>query len=69
MFKNSDSDNDTEVGHTCSGRTFIEVPPVNLFEQTHEPLAQDEGFYSGEEEELVNKEHSESTREGKEKTE
>jgi hypothetical protein len=58
MFKNSDSDNDTEVGHTRSGRTFREVPLVNLFEQSHEPLAQDEGFYSGEEEELLNEEHS-----------
>jgi hypothetical protein len=35
---------------------------VNLFEQSHEPLVQDEGFYSGEEEELLNEEHSESTR-------
>jgi hypothetical protein len=69
MFKNSDSDNDTEVGHTRSGRTFREVPLVNLFEQNHEPLAQDEGFYSGEEEELLNEEHSESTRAEEEKTE
>jgi hypothetical protein len=59
MFNNSDSDNDTEVGHMHSGRTFREVPLVNLFEHNHEPLAQDEGFYSGEEEELLNEEHSE----------
>jgi hypothetical protein len=44
MFKNldnnnSDSDNDTEVGHTYSGRGFREVPLVNLFEKYHEPLA------------------------------
>jgi hypothetical protein len=69
MFKNSDSDNDIEVGHTCSGRTFREVPLVNLFEQNHEPLAQDEGFYSGEEEELLNEEHSKSTRAEEGKTE
>jgi hypothetical protein len=42
---------------------------VNLFEQGHEPLAQDEGFYSGEEEELLNEEHSESTRVEEEQTE
>jgi hypothetical protein len=58
MFKNSYIDNDTEVGHTHSGRTFREVPLVNLFEQNHEPLAQDEGFYNGEEEEILNKEYS-----------
>jgi hypothetical protein len=69
MFKNSDSDNDIEVGHTHSGRAFREVPLVNLFEHSHEPLAQDEGFYSGEEEELVNQEHSESVREEEGKTE
>jgi hypothetical protein len=68
MFKNSDRDSDTEVGHTRSGRTFREVPLVNLFEQNHEPT-HEEGFYSGEEEELLNKEHSESTREKEEKTE
>ena len=61
MFKNLDSDNDTEVGYMRSGRTFREVPLVKLFKQSHEPL-QDEGFYSGEEEELLNKEHSESAR-------
>jgi hypothetical protein len=53
MFKNSDSDNDIEVGHMPSGRTFRKVPLVNLFEQSHKPLAHDEGFYSGEEEELL----------------
>jgi hypothetical protein len=68
MFKNLDSDNDTNIRHTHSGRTFREVPLVNLFEQSHEPT-QEEGFYSGEEEELLNEEHSESTREEEEKTE
>jgi hypothetical protein len=63
MFKNSDNDNDTEVGHTRSERSFREVPLVNLFDQGHEPLAQDEGFCSGDEEELLNEEHSESARE------
>ena len=57
MFKNSDSDNDIEVGHTHSGRTFREVPLVNLFEQDHKPLLPKEGFYSGEEEELLSEEH------------
>jgi hypothetical protein len=69
MFKNLDSDNDIEVGHTCSGRIFREVPLVNLFEENHIPLVQDEGFYSGEEEELVNEEHSKSGRAEEGKTE
>ena len=58
MFKNSDSDNDIEVGHMHSGRTFREVPLANLFEQYHEPILQEEGFYRGEEDELLNEEHS-----------
>jgi hypothetical protein len=68
MFKNPDSDIDTEVGHTRNGRILRVVSLVNLFEQSHEALVQDEGFYSGEEEELLNEEHSESTREKEEKT-
>ena len=60
MFKNSNSDNNAEVGHTRNGRTFKEVPIVNLFEQSHEPLTQDEGFYSGEAQELLTKEYSRS---------
>jgi hypothetical protein len=68
MFKNSDSDNDIEVGHMRSGRIFKEVPLVNLFEQNHEPLAQEEEFYCGEEEELGNEERSRSTGLEKEKT-
>jgi hypothetical protein len=58
MFKNSDSDNDTEPGHIHSGRVFREVPLVNLFKKNYG----DEGFYSGEEADLTDREHSESTR-------
>jgi hypothetical protein len=42
---------------------------VNLFEQNHEPLVQDQWFCSGEEEELVNEEYSESDRAEEGKTE
>jgi hypothetical protein len=56
MFKNSDSDNDTEIGHMCSGRVFREVPLVNLFKQNY----RDEGFYNGEEADLTDEEHSKS---------
>jgi hypothetical protein len=55
MFKNSDSDSDTEAGHTRSGRVFREVPLVNLFKKNYG----DEGFYSGEEADLTDEEHSE----------
>jgi hypothetical protein len=41
MFKNSDNDSDTEAGHTHSGRSFREVPLVNMFKQSYGPLAQD----------------------------
>jgi hypothetical protein len=58
IFKNSDSDSDTEIEHTNSGRTFREFPLANLFEHDHESLLPEEGFYSGEEEELLSKEHS-----------
>jgi hypothetical protein len=58
MFKNSDNDNDTEVGHTRSGRVFREVPLANLFKKNYG----DEGFYSGEEADLTYKENSESAR-------
>jgi hypothetical protein len=68
MFKDSDSDNDTNIRHMCNGRTFREVPRVNLFEQSRKP-AQEEGFYSGEEEELMTDENSQSAREEEEKTE
>jgi hypothetical protein len=49
MFKNSDNDNDIEAGLTHSGRPFIEVPLANLFKKNY----RDEGFYSGEEEDLT----------------
>jgi hypothetical protein len=47
MFKNSDNNNETKVGHMCSERTFREVPLEKKFEQDHEPLLQEDGFYSG----------------------
>jgi hypothetical protein len=56
MLKNLDSDSDTEAGHTRSGRPFREVPLANLFKKTYG----DEGFYSGEEADLTDKEYSES---------
>jgi hypothetical protein len=55
MFKNSDSDNDTEARHTRSGRAFREVHIVNLFKHKY----RDEGFYSREEVDLMDEEHSE----------
>jgi hypothetical protein len=58
MFKNSDSDSDTEAGLTHSGRSFREVPLANLFKKNY----RDEGFYSGEEEDLTDEEYSESAR-------
>jgi hypothetical protein len=58
MFKNSDNDNDTEAGHTCNGRVFREVHLANLFKKNYG----EEGFYSGEEVELMDKEHSELSR-------
>jgi hypothetical protein len=58
MFRNSDSDSDTEAGHMRSGRAFKEVHLVNPFKQNYG----DEGFYSGEEVDVTNKEHSEPAR-------
>jgi hypothetical protein len=58
MFKNSDNDSDIKVGHTRSGRVFREVHLVNLFKKNYV----DERFYSGEEADLTNEEHSKSTR-------
>jgi hypothetical protein len=55
MFKNSNRDSDTEVGHMHSGRVFREVPLMNLFKQNY----RDKGFYSGEEADLTDEEHSE----------
>jgi hypothetical protein len=58
MFKNLDIDSDTKVAHAHSGIPFIEVPLANLFKKNYG----DEGFYSGEEADLINKEHSKSAR-------
>jgi hypothetical protein len=55
MFKNSDNNSNTKDGHTRSGRVFREVPLVNLFNQNYG----DEGFYSGEEADMIDEEHSE----------
>jgi hypothetical protein len=60
MFKNSDSDNNTEDGHMRSGRVFRGVHLDNLFKQNYG----EEGFYSGEEVDLTDGEHSEPTRTG-----
>jgi hypothetical protein len=65
MFKNLDSDNDTKVGHTRSGRNFREVPLANLFKENYG----DEGFYTGEEAYLTDEEHLESARAEEGKTE
>jgi hypothetical protein len=55
MFKNSDSDSDTKARHTRSGRVFREIHLANLFKQNYG----EEGFYSGEEADLTDEEHSE----------
>jgi hypothetical protein len=57
MFRNSDSDRDTKYGHTHSGRVFRGVHLENLFKQNYG----EEGFYSGEEVDLTDKEHFEPT--------
>jgi hypothetical protein len=58
MFKNLDSDSDTEAGHTHSGRSFREVPLANLFKKNYG----DRGLYSGEEANLTDEEYLESAR-------
>jgi hypothetical protein len=58
MFKNLDSDIDIEAGHTRSGKVFREVHLANLFKKNYG----DEGFYSGEEADLTDEEHSKSAR-------
>ena len=58
MFRNSNSESDTEAGHMCSGRVFKGVHLENLFKKNYG----EEGFYSGEEVDLTDKEHSKSTR-------
>jgi hypothetical protein len=61
MLKNSDSNSNTEARHMRSGRVFGEVHLVNLFKKNYG----DEGFYSGEEADLTDEEHSEPPREEK----
>jgi hypothetical protein len=58
MFKNFDSDNETEARHTCNGRVFRGVHLENLFKKNYK----EKGFYSGEEVDLTNEEHSEPVR-------
>jgi hypothetical protein len=65
MLKNSDNDNDTKAGHTRIGRVFIEVHFVNLFKKKY----RDEDFYSEEEVDLTDEEHSEPAREEEEEAE
>jgi hypothetical protein len=57
MFRNSDCNNDIEARHMCSGRVFRGVHLENLFKQNYG----EEGFYSGEEVDLTDEEHSEPT--------
>jgi hypothetical protein len=49
MFKNLESDSDTEAGHIRNGRAFIEFHLVNLFKKNYG----DKGFYNGEEADLT----------------
>jgi hypothetical protein len=58
MFRNSDNDSDTEDGHMLSGIFFRGVHLENLFKKS----CREEGFYSGEELDLTDKEHLEPTR-------
>jgi hypothetical protein len=46
MFKNSDSDSDSDIeaGHTRSGRIFREVPLENLLSKIMNLLYQKKGF-------------------------
>jgi hypothetical protein len=54
MFKNSNSNSNTEAGHMDSGRVFRGVHLENLFKKNYG----EEGFYSGEEADLMDEEHS-----------
>jgi hypothetical protein len=54
MFRNSESDNDIKARHTHSGKEFREVHLANLFKKNYG----DKGFYSGEEVDLTDEEHS-----------
>jgi hypothetical protein len=55
MFKNLDNDNDTEACHTHSGRVLREVHLEDMFKKNYG----DEGFYNGEEADLIDEEHLE----------
>ena len=57
MFKILDSDSDTEAGHTRNGKVFRGVHLENLFKNNY----REEGFYSGEEVDLIDEEHPEPT--------
>jgi hypothetical protein len=65
MFKNSNSDSDTEARHMRSGKVFRGVHLENLFKKNYI----DEGFYSGEEADLTDEEHLEPTRAKEEEAE
>ena len=58
MFKNLDSDSDTEARHTRSGRAFRGVHLENLFKKNYG----EEGFYSEEEVDLTDEERPEPSR-------
>jgi hypothetical protein len=58
MFKSLDNNNDTEAGHMRNGKIFQGVHLENLFRKNYK----EEGFYSGEEVDLTDEEHSEPTR-------
>jgi hypothetical protein len=58
MFRNSYSDNDIEVGYTHSGEALREFHLAKLFKKNYG----DEGFYSREEVDLTDEEHSEPVR-------
>ena len=63
MFKNSYNDSNPKDGDTRSGRVFWEVHLANLFKQNYG----EEGFYSGEEVDLMDEEHWEPIGTGKDK--
>jgi hypothetical protein len=63
MFKNSENDSDREDGHMHRGRSFRNVPLVNLFKKSYKPLTQDKDFYNGEEAGQSDEEYSELARE------
>jgi hypothetical protein len=58
MFNNSDNNSDTEARYMHNGRSFKKIPLANLFKNIYGPLAQDEGFYNGEQAKRSNEEYS-----------